>query len=196
MNVKVKNILIKVIYAILFLIMLVCFVYLSEKYADNSKDEVYTIRDYYSTITNDSFVPVNGTRFIHLFKNGKHLVFVGSKTSKWSSKYITELDKVVQSLGVDEVLYYDVNNDKAQKNSNYYKVRDLLKNALITTDETNNNLLAPSFYIIDNGVVKYYNIDTVAMKNTIEPETYWTSEKESEFALEITEAIYQYYLNK
>lgn len=196
MNPKTKKILIKTIYAILFLAMIITFIYLSEKYADNSKEEVYTITDYYSQIENDKIIPVNGTRLITLLKSGKHVIFVGSKTSKWAEKYATEIDKITVSLGLDEVIYYDLNNDKAQKNSNYYKIRDILQNSLVTTDGSNTNILAPSFYIIDNGEVKYYNIDTVAMKNTLEVEEYWTEEKETEFTLEIIEALHKYYLNK
>lgn len=55
---------------------------------------------------------------------------------------------------------------------------------------------APSLYIVDNGEVKYYNIDTVAMKNNLEVSDYWTEEKETEFTLEIIDAINKYYLNK
>ena len=140
MNPKIKNILIKTIYAILFIVMIITFIYLSEKYADNSKEEVYTITDYYNKIDNDKMIPVNGTRLLALLKNGKHVIFVGSKTSKWAEKYAIEIDKITVSLGLDEVIYYDLNNDKAQKNSNYYKIRDILQNSLVTTDGSNNNI--------------------------------------------------------
>mgnify|MGYP003299276226 CR=1 FL=1 len=95
-----------------------------------------------------------------------------------------------------EVWYhYDINNDKAQLNSNYYAIVNLLKGSLVTTDGTDSNLLAPSFYIIKDGKVLYYNTDTVAMKNTEKPSKYWTEEEKQEFNTEITNAINKYYLN-
>ena len=90
---------------------------------------------------------------------------------------------------------YDINNDKSQLNSNYYEIVKLLKGSLTTTDGTDSNLLAPSFYIIENGKVLYYNTDTVAMKNTEKPSDYWTEEQKTIFSNEITDAINKYYLN-
>ncbi len=89
----------------------------------------------------------------------------------------------------------DTTEIKSQKNSNYYEIRKLLTGNLTTTDGSTRNLLAPSFYIIVNGEVKYYNTETSAMKNTDNPEKYWTEEKEIEFASEISEAINKYYRN-
>ena len=103
---------------------------------------------------------------------------------------------VIEELELQDVYYYDIINDKAQANSNYYELIELLDGYLITTDISENNLLAPSLYIIDKGKVKYYNIETSAMKNTDKVNDYWTEEKEIEFKTEISDAINKYYLNK
>ena len=66
---------------------------------------------------------------------------------------------------------------------------------MITTDGSDSNLLAPSLYIVKDGKVLYYNIDTVAMKNIDTPKKYWTTEEKLEFNTEITNAILKYYLN-
>lgn len=196
MNDKNKKIIRKIIYGILFLVMTLSFIYLSEKYADNSKDKVFIITDYYKDIKSSKYEVINGSKMISLLKKGKHLIFIGNKNSEHSTKYIKELNIIVESLNIDKVYYYDIVNDKSQKNSNYYEIKDLLKGYLITTDSSQNNLLAPSFYIINEGTVKYYNIETSAMKNTDKLETYWNLEKENEFYLELSTAINKYYLNK
>ncbi len=196
MESKTKNTIKKIIYGILFIAMVVAFVYLSEKYADNSNPKVFTINDYYPNIKTDKFEVIRGQKFASLIKNSKSIIFVGSGTSKYSEKYISLLEEILTNNDIDKIYYYDINNDKSQKNSNYYNIRELLNGYLITTDGSNNNLLAPSLYIIDNGKVKYYNIETVAMKNTDSLEDYWTTDEEKRFKEEVIDAIEKYYLNK
>ncbi len=196
MNSNNKNTIKKIIYAILFITMIFSFIYLSEKYAGNATPKVVTINDFYPDIKSDKFEIIRGQKFISLIKNGKNIIFVGSGNSEYSKKYIEELEKIIANDKIDKIYYYDINNDKSQKNSNYYTIRELLNGFLITTDGSTNNLLAPSLYIIEDGEVKYYNIETVAMKNTDSIENYWTEEKEESFNKEVNEAIEKYYLNK
>ena len=187
----------KIIYFILFAILIAGFVYLGEKYKDNSKVKVYTIADYYPDMKEEDFEAINGSKFINLLRSKEtYLVLVGNSKSVYCQKYIQELSIIMNDLNIKNVYYYDSENDKSQKNSNYYEIRNLLEGNLITTDGSNRNLLAPSFYIIVKGKVKYYNADTTAMKNTDNPDKYWTEEREIQFSTEITTAINKYYLNK
>ena len=187
----------KIVYFVLFAVLIVGFVYLGEKYKDNSKVKIYTIEDYYPDIDCDLFEAVSGSKLINILKdNNSHLILVGSSKSVYSQKYIIEIKNIVEELNVDKVIYYDSYNDKSQKNSNYYEIRKLLEGYLTVTDGSEKNLLAPSFYVIKNGEIKYYNTETSAMKNSDNPDKYWTEEKEIEFSSEITEAINKYYINK
>ncbi len=193
---KTKKILRKIIYAVLFSVMIFAFIYLSNKYTNDQKEPTPVITDYYKSAHEDKFEVIRGLELISLLKRGKHLIFIGSHTSAYSAKYLEELEIVMQQTQIDKIYYYDLNNDKAQKNSNYYTIRELLKGSLTTTDGSHNNLLAPSFYIVNDGEVKYYNTETVAMKNTDTIEDYWNTTHEAEFYLEVTTAINKYYLNK
>lgn len=195
MSAKTKNIVIKSIYILLIIVMICAFVYLSEKYKDNNKEDLMTISDYYSDIDNGAFEVVNGTKLINVIRNGKSIIFIGSKTSAWSTYYIKRLNKIVEDMSVDKVYYYDINNDKVLLNSNYYEILELLDGYLLSTDNSNNNLFAPSLYIIENGRVLYYNVDTAVMKNTLNPSDYWTDEKIKSFTEEIEDAVNKYYLN-
>lgn len=196
MNKKTKDILRKGIYAIIFIAMLVAFIYLGNKYAGNSEIKVLTINDFYNEIKKDNFQVISGAKFIKLFDEGKHIIVIGSSKSPYSQKYITEVNKIIEELNLKDIKYYDIINDKAQGNSNYYKIVEKLDGYLTTTDTSVNNLLSPSFYIIENGKVKYYNTETSAMKNTDTVEDYWTLQQEFKFKDEITNAINKYYLNK
>ena len=196
MNRKTKDIIRKGIYAIIFIAMLIAFIYLGNKYAGNSEIKVLTINDYYKEIKKENFQVISGAKFIKLFDEGKHIIVIGSSKSQYSQKYITEVNKIVEELNLKDVKYYDIINDKAQGKSNYYKIVEKLDGYLTTTDTSVNNLLSPSFYIIENGKVKYYNTETSAMKNTDTVEDYWTLNQEFKFKDEITNAINKYYLNK
>ena len=193
---KTKSIIRKIIYFILFSMMIFAFVYLSEKYKGNSIEKIPTIKDYYSDIDESSFVVKRGGEVIQTIKNGKQLLLIGNSNNETSKKYIYEIEIILKELEIEKANYYDLRNDKEQKNSNYYEIRSLLEGYLSVSDSSNRNLLSPSFYIIDNGKVKYYNTDTTIMKNTDKLENYWTEEKEIEFRAEITSAINKYYLNK
>ena len=196
MTQKVKGIIRKIIYAIIFAAMILAFIYLGNKYAGNSEIKILDINDYYKDIDKDNFEVIKGRKFISLFKEGKHIILIGNSKSEYSQKYITEVNAIIEELGIKNIYYYDIINDKAQANSNYYELIDLLEGYLITTDTSEKNLLSPSLYIIDNGEVKYYNTETAAMKNTDTVEEYWTLQQEFNFKQEITTAINNYYLNK
>lgn len=196
MNQKLKNMIRKGIYAIIFIAMLAAFIYLGNKYASNSEIRVPVITDYYKEMPKDNFEVISGGDFIKEFKKGKHIILIGNSNSEYSKKYIEEVNKIIEELKIESISYYDIINDKAQANSNYYRIVELLDGYLTTTDTSVNNLLSPSLYIIDNGKVKYYNTETSAMKNTDTVEDYWTLQKEFNFKQELTEAINKYYLNK
>ena len=190
-----KGLIRKFIYLILFAAALSGFILISKKYETNSEIKEVIISDYYPDLNDKQYTVVGGTKLINLLQNGKHIIIIGSNKSDWSKYYVEEIDKAIKTFNIKTIYHYDINNDKAQKNSNYYAIKELLKDSLITTDGSESNLLAPSLYIVKDGKVLYYNIDTVAMKNTDTPKKYWTTEKTLEFNTEITNAITKYYLN-
>lgn len=187
----------KIVYFVLFIILALGFVYLGEKYKDNDKVKIYTINDYYENVDGELFEVVSGSKLINILRSkDNHLIMIGSSASVYSQKYIQEIQSIAKELNVEKIEYYDLKSDKNQKNSNYYEIRNLLDGFLTTTDGSERNLLAPSFYILKKGKVVYYNTETTAMKNTDNPGKYWTEAKEIEFSSEITVAINKYYLNK
>ena len=196
MNPRIKKHLRNFIYAVIFMAMIGCFIYLGNKYANDDKQKVITINDYYKNVKKDRYEIVRGAKLISLLKEGNNLIMIGNKDSEYSKKYIEELDMILDELEIDKVYYYDLINDKAQENSNYYEIVELLKGYLTTTDTSENNLLSPSFYIVTDGKVNYYNVETSAMKNTDTIESYWNVQNEFNFRQEISSAINKYYLNK
>ena len=195
MNPRIKKHLRNFIYAVIFIAMIGCFIYLGDKYTTKEAPKI-TIIDYYKNVKNNKFKIVKGRELISLLKKGKHLIVIGNKDSDYSKKYMEEINAIVTELEIDKIYYYDLINDKVQGNSNYYEIVELLDGYLVTTDTSRKNLFAPSFYIIDNGKVKYYNVEEIAMKNTDTVQTYWDQEKEFSFNYEVTDAINKYYLNK
>ncbi len=184
----------KIIYFILFALIIGAFIFLSNKYENLSRHKKIDFNYYYKNINNENYKIVNATNLVAYTKEGRHLIFIGNSTSKWSQKYAELLTSILTDMNL-EAGYYDIKSDKTQKNSNYYEVLEVFKNNLVTTDTASNNLLAPSFYIIVDGEIKYYNIDTVATKNKTNIKDYWNQNKEEEFKKEIKTNIKRYYLN-
>lgn len=189
-----KSVIRKLIYFVLFGLIIFAFIYISNKYEKLSVEEEISISDYYKGLDEDIFEIVNSTKMISYLNKGNHLIFIGNSNSVWSQEYAKILFNIAKKLDV-EISYYDLENDKSQKNSNYYKLRERLAGNLTTTDGSKNNLLAPSFYVVFNGEIVFYNIDTVAMKNVDKPSEYWTKARKEEFKQEITYNIEKYYLN-
>ena len=189
-----KSVVRKIIYFILYGIIIFSFIYISNKYEKLSKEEEIVITDYYKNLSTDYFKIINSNKIISYINKGNHLIFIGNSNSQWSQEYAKLLSNIANKLEV-EIGYYDLENDKSQKNSNYYDLREKLAGNLITTDGSKNNILAPSFYIISNNKIVFYNIDTVAMRNTDKPSEYWTKSKKEEFKQEIRYNIEKYYLN-
>lgn len=192
---KTKGIIRKIIYFILIGFCIYGFIYIGNKYTGNSTEKELKITDYYNNLKYDNYKVVGGNDLITLIRKGHHIIFIGSSKNEWSIKYMKEIDIIFKNYDIDEVYYYDIVNDKSQKNSNYYKIISLLEGSLVSTDGGDTNLLAPSLYIINDGEVQYYNIDTVAMKNNESVTSYWTNDIKSLFEVEISHAILNYYLN-
>lgn len=139
----------KLIYFIIFAVLVAGFVYLGEKYKDNSLVKTYTITDYYPEADSELFEVVSGSRLINILKSkDSYLVLIGSSKSEYSKKYLEEIQSIAKELNIEKIEYYDLRRDKTQKNSNYYEIRKQLNGFLTTTDGSEQNLLAPSFYIL------------------------------------------------
>lgn len=199
---KKKSLVRKLIYFILFALIICGFLAISKKYAHNHIEQTVLFSDYYPNETKTYFQVINGNETARKIKKGHHIIFIGNSDSKWSVAYAKELNNLFNNLVKEKILskgdniyYYDLANDKYQKNSKYYDIRRYLKGALVTIDDDENNLLTPVLYIVKDGKIEYYNINTVAMKNSDNIEDYWTEEHELMFEEEITEAIQKYYLN-
>ena len=190
-----KGIIRKIIYFILIGICIYGFIYIGNKYTNTNKEKEPTITDYYEELKYNNYKVVGGTELISLIRKGHNIIFIGNSNNKWSEEYIKQIDVIFKNYNIDQVYYYDIVNDKSQKNSNYYKIISLLEGDLVSNDSGDNNLLSPSLYIINDGEVEYYNIETVTVKNNLEVEKYWTIDKKEMFEVEISQALLNYYIN-
>jgi len=192
---KTKGIIRKIIYFILIGFCIYGFIYIGNKYTKEDKNKELTINDYYEDNNYKKYEVVIGTQLVNLLRKDHNIIFIGNSNNKWSNVYKEQLDTIFTNYNIDKVYYYDIENDKVQKNSTYYKIISLLKGYLVSNDSGDSNLLSPSLYIINDGEVEYYNIDSVYVKNNQDIEEYWTYDKKVEFEVEISHALLNYYLN-
>ena len=87
MNTKATNIIKKVIYLIIFILMIWAFIFLSKKYTQEAITND-TITSYYPKVTSAKFEVAKANQVKSLLKEGKNIIIIGNSESKYSEKYI------------------------------------------------------------------------------------------------------------
>ena len=130
---KDKNPIRKIIYILLFALVIFCFIEISKKYSQNTIQQTILFSDYYENENNDYITVINGNEAIRKIRKGKHIIFIGNSNSKWSKAYASELNRLLNNLGKDGIIskddsiyYYDLADDKQQKNSLQFHILQIL----------------------------------------------------------------------
>ena len=184
------------IYFLIIISIIFCFIFLEKKYANNDKQKVKTFADYYTNVDSKKFELINMEKLTDYKKNKDFLLVFGDSQSEWSKNYIYYIYETIKDLNVSKVYYYDLNNAFNQKNSYYYRLKEMFKGSLISGPESDDYLCSPCFFIISKGKVKYYNYDSSFVKNGSAPEEFWNYTKVTDFKGEILYNLNKYYLNK
>ena len=184
------------IYFLIIIIIIFCFIFLEKKYTNNGKQKVKTFADYYTNVDSKKFELISMEKLMEYKKNNDILLLFGDSHSEWSKKYIYYFYEAIKELDVPKVYYYDLNNAFTQKNSYYYRLKEMFKGSLISGPESDDYLCAPCFFIISNGKVKYYNYESSFVKNGSVPEEFWNYTKVTNFKGELLYNLNKYYLNK
>lgn len=185
----------KIIYIILYIIVLFAFVYFGTRDYDSEKivnDQEKFSTDYPNVKTDNRFEYFNSTELINFLNNGNGILFLGDKESDWSKKYAEIIYDIAKINDIEKVYYYDVRKVKLLQNSNYYDIIKALDGYLVETDSSKNNLLTPSLYIIKDGKVVFHDTTTSAMNNEISVEDYWNSKTIENFIEKISLSIKEY----
>lgn len=183
-----------VIYIIIFFILILAFIFLgtrSYKTSVNTDNEQFD-KEFTLVDKDNVFHYVNNTETRTLINQGNAIIFFGSNTSNWVNHYAKLLNNAAKKANVERINYYDYFKDRQNKNGTYENIVNKLSYYLKTNDEGVQNIYAPTVVIIKNGNILYYDDETSFTSNNIDPDKYWTMEKEQEKEQEFLQAFKDY----
>ena len=97
-------------------------------------------------------------------KNDNVIILFGYKNSSFVGYYANILNDVAKKVGIEKIYYYDITEDRKNKNGSYESIVEYLKDYVITFDDGSKNIYAPSFFIKINGVVSLYDDEDAFIK--------------------------------
>lgn len=171
MNAKVKRIL----QGLLFIIIIIGFIYIGTR--DFNKDEVVDNerfdKDYVNVSKDNVFKYVSAVEVSAALKDNA-IIFMGYPENIWSGYYANILNQAAKDAGIKEILYYDFYQDRENKNATYQSIVLSLSNYLMTLDNGEQEIYAPSLVVVKNGKILAFDNETAFVKGNIEPKNYWT----------------------
>ena len=159
----------------LIFLLLICFVIIGKQnyHKDENNKVVESVQ---SEILgkNNVFVKSSANDVYKKIESGNALVFFGISNSKNSDYYAKAVDEAAKDLEIKEVLYYDVLDDRKNSNGTYGLIIEYLNDYLEKDDMGKVFLHTPSFLIIkDNKVIYFDSLERI--KANISDDEYWTT---------------------
>lgn len=174
-----KKIIRFVIYGILFSAVIFAFIYIGTyDFKDRNKNENEKVALKFPSIKNDNkFVEVNIDQAINIVKNDGLILFANPK-NKWADKYAYILNEAVRDTKIKNIAIIDVTVDRQQNSLKYQRLIKALGDYVIYDDLDNAHLYMPTFVIIKNKKIIYFDNETAMNYGYVDFDKYWTLELE------------------
>lgn len=128
----------------------------------------------FNILTDDNvFKKANASQVLKKVNSGNALVFMGFEENKQSEYYASILNEVAKSLKIDNITYYDFYADRQENNATYEAIVNKMKNYLQKDDRGKIDFYSPTFFIIKEGKVIYYDDDASRIRANLSEEEYW-----------------------
>jgi len=142
------------------------------------KDSIRFANEYGSVSEDNVFVYKNIDEIIKIMEYGTGVVYLGFPECPWCRAYVKYLNDVAIEVGIDEVYYYNILEDRTNNTEEYQKIVSILGDNLQYDKEGNYRIYVPnvSFHINGEVIGNDYetSYDTHGLSSTIE---YWTPEE-------------------
>jgi len=146
--------------------------------------------DYLLMSDDNVFVYKNAKQTVEILENGTGVVFMGFPTCPWCQAYVPLLDEVAKELGLKEIYYLDVYDDRSDNTPEYQRLVELMGHHLLTDDNDNPRIYVPDVTVVKDGVILGHNNDTSTLSG-MDPSDYWTISLVRELQQELREMIRQ-----
>lgn len=161
---------------LLFIILLIGFIWVgTREYKTQEVDEHQIFSDEFKEVSKDNvFKYANASNVYNALNKGNALIFFGFNENEFTGKYASILNEAALENGISEILYYDFYEDRKNSNGTYESIVNYLKNYIYKDDLGQIHLAAPSFVIVKNKEILYYDEETAHVLSVLTPESYWT----------------------
>lgn len=188
-----KKIIRFVIYGILFSAVIFAFIYIGTyDFKDKKKTANEQVALKFPSIKNDNkFVEVTMDQAINIVKNDGLILFANPK-NKWADKYAYILNEAVRDTRIKNVAIIDVTVDRQQNSLKYQKLIKALGDYVLYDDLNNAHLYMPTFIIIKDKKIIYFDNETAMNYGYVDFDKYWTPELEETKKNMLLDSINEY----
>lgn len=176
-----KKFIIGLVKVLLGIIMLVAFIFLGAKKdkTEVKETDAKKFASEYTLVSDDNvFVYKTAKEIITILEDGTGVVFLGFPECKWCQAYAPILNDVAKDIGLEQIYYYNIKNDRTNNTSDYQKMITLLSNYLQKDEEDNPRIYVPDVSFVKEGVMLGHDYETsLDTLDYATPSEYWTTER-------------------
>ncbi len=188
---KNKGLIIGLVAIIVILIGVVIFLLVrdnNEEIVETTPTDAEKFAEEYPSMPDDNvFTYATVDEIIDVLDGGSGIVYLGFPECQWCNAYVPYLNDVAKSVGVNEILYYNIREDRSNNSENYQKIVELLDGYLTDDEEGNPRIYVPAVIFVNNGTIVGFDdetsLDTGGFTN---PDDYWTEEEVSDLKSRLT----------
>ena len=171
------------------LLLIVILVILSFLIIKNKKvEDNIRFANEYGIIKENIFVYKNVDEIIRIMEHGTGIIYLGFPECPWCRAYVKYLNEVGIDVGVDEIYYYNILEDRKNNTDNYKKIVSILGDNLQYDKDGNHKIFVPnvSFHIGGKVVGNDFetSLDTNGLSNPLD---YWTDDRVFALKTRLTE---------
>lgn len=172
-----KRVIKDIIMIIAGVVMLVAFIYLGKEEPKVPTDAENFASEYTTVGEDNVFVYKTAKEVINILKGGTGVVYMGFPECKWCQAYVKILNEAAKEVGLEEIYYLNILNDRKDNTSEYQEIITLLDSHLQKDDDGNSRVYVPDISIVKEGVMVGHDYETsLDTGGKTDPSEYWNNE--------------------
>ncbi len=188
---KNKGLIIGLVAIIVILIGVVVFLLVrdnNEENVETTPTDAEKFAEEYPSMPDDNvFTYATVDEIIDVLDGGSGIVYLGFPECQWCEAYVPYLNEVAKDVGISEILYYNIREDRSNNSENYQRIVELLDGYLTDDEEGNPRIYVPAVIFVNNGTIVGFDdetsLDTGGFTN---PDDYWTEEEVNDLKSRLT----------
>ena len=165
-----------ILYIFLFIILLCGFIYFgSKEYPVNNTDNEKFTSEHTGANQDNVFKYINVKEAYNLIRSDDCILFLGIPNNENVTYYANVLDDVAKDMGINNINYYDIADDRKNRNDTYESIVNYFASYITYTDSDMIDLHAPTLIIKKGGEVIFFDDQEAFRKGNISNQDYWAT---------------------